>query len=140
LPGDRRNPYFILGLDYGASKDEARRATARVLRRLKTTPDAQYTAADVTWALHEVEQVNDDPDAGVHIFRVPSSPGPIGLPGSEGLFAPAATPEVRSSPPSTEADLERLATAALAELASSLLAEYSSLIDTIPSYSSKETR
>jgi hypothetical protein len=135
---DRRNPYLILGLNYGASKDDARRAAARVLRKLRSTPDSLYTTEDVTWALHEVEHVNDDPEAGVNIFRVPVSKSSFDLSPSEGLFAPPSRPEPRSSPSSTDEDLQRLAAGATAELASTLLTEFVSVIETRPTYFSKE--
>lgn len=138
MSDDKRNPYLILGIDYGASKDDARRAGARVLRKLKSKPDAPYTTEDVTWALHEVEHVNDDPEAGVDIFRVPASKSSFDLSPSEGLFAPASRPEPRSSSPSTEEDIQRLAAGAIAELASGLLTEFASVIDTKPTYLSKE--
>lgn len=135
---DRRNPYLILGLDYGASKDDARRSAARVLRKLRSSPDAPYTTEDVTWALHEVEHVNDDPEAGVNIFRVPASKSSFDLSPSKGLFAPPSRPEPRSSPSSTEEDLHRLAGGAMAELASGLLTEFAAVIETRPTYLSKE--
>jgi hypothetical protein len=138
LDQDRRNPYLILGLDYGASKDEARRAAARVLRKLKSASNSPYTTEDVTWALHEVEHVNDDPEAGVTIFRVPASEGLLAMKAPEGIFAPPSRPEPRSSPPSTEEDLWRIAGAALVELASGLLSEFASVIDTHPTYTVRE--
>lgn len=135
---DRRNPYLILGVDYGASKDDARRAAARVLRKLKSASNSPYTAEDVTWALHEVEHVNDDPEAGVTIFRVPASPGLLAMKPSKGIFAPPPRPEPRSSPPSSDEDLQRIASSALVELASHLLTGFAAVVDTQPIYAAGE--
>ena len=40
--GNRRSPYLILGVPYGASKNDAARAFARATRRLRRQSDAPY--------------------------------------------------------------------------------------------------
>jgi hypothetical protein len=89
---DRRNPYLILGIPYGASRGEARRAAAARTRELRQRQDAVYAPDDINWALHQVEQVLDDPDSAVGVFRVPAAPGILDAPSGEGLFNPR--PEV----------------------------------------------
>jgi len=131
---DRRNPYLILGLEYGASKDKARRAAARVLRKVREASDSLYSPEDVTWALHEVEHLNDEPEAGFTIFRVPASGRGLGTNVTEGIFAPTPRSQARSSPPSTDEDLSRIAGAALVELASDLLMGRGDIVDVRPSY------
>jgi hypothetical protein len=94
---ERRNPYVILGVPYGASRGEARRAAARRTRELRQRVEAPYSTEDVTWALHQVEQVIDDPSSAVAVFRVPAAPGILDAPSSHGLFHPAAVPLRRRS-------------------------------------------
>ena len=72
MDDERRNPYFILGIDYGASRDAARKAAGAVSRRVKRDPDALYGIEDVTWALHAIEQAIDDPGSAVDHYRVPA--------------------------------------------------------------------
>jgi hypothetical protein len=72
----RRNPYLILGVDFGVEPAEAARAFARISRRLRRerTDEAPFTIEDATWALHEIEQAATDPEAMLGIFRVPADP------------------------------------------------------------------
>lgn len=70
---ERRNPYFILGLDYGASPEQARAAFARLSRRLRREPGAPYQLEDATWALHEIEHATDT-GADLDVYRVPANP------------------------------------------------------------------
>ncbi len=72
---DRRNPFLILGVDFGASADEASAAFAKAARRLRRDPDATYSLEDATWALHAIEQAEVDPVHAVDHYRVPADPG-----------------------------------------------------------------
>src|SRR4051794_10284862 len=99
---DRRNPYVILGVPYGASRGEARRAAARRTRELRQREEAQYSTEDITWALHQVEQVIDDAASAVEVFRVPAAPGILDAPSGRGLFHPPAEPLPRRSDPLTD--------------------------------------
>jgi hypothetical protein len=78
---DRRNPYLILGVDYGADKKAASRSFARASRRIKRSTDTPYTIEDLTWALSEIEGFEGNPQDLVSLYRVPADPG---------IFAPAA--------------------------------------------------
>jgi len=112
---DRRNPYVILGVDYGASRDEARRAAGRVLRRVKHAEDSQYSVEDVTWALHQVEQAIEDPGSIISYFRVPADPT-VYERRSLGADSFSAIPLERRTPSPSDADLEGIRTAALDEV------------------------
>jgi hypothetical protein len=105
---DRRNPYVILGVPFGASRGEARRAAARRTREIRQRPDARYSTEDVTWALHQVEKVLDDPASAVEVFRVPAAPGILDAPSGRGLFHPPAVPLPRRSPPLSDDEFETI--------------------------------
>ena len=73
---ERRNPYFILGLPFGASRDDATRAFLRrtkSLRRLGAAARPLHT--DLTWALKEIEERPEPADAAMSPYRVPGNPG-----------------------------------------------------------------
>lgn len=71
----KRNPYLILGLDFGADASKAASAFARTARRLKRTPEGSaFTLEDATWALHQIEQSESDHADDVAIYRVPADP------------------------------------------------------------------
>jgi hypothetical protein len=91
-----RNPYLILGIDFGAPADVARRRFAQAARRLRRSTEGPYTVEDLTWALHEVEALDTDPADNVTVFRVPANPA-VFEPAAEGLFKPPADPLPRRS-------------------------------------------
>src|SRR5947199_206120 len=49
-----RNPYLIVGVDFGSSGDEARHAFAHAARRIRREGGA-WDIEDLNWALHEIE-------------------------------------------------------------------------------------
>lgn len=71
---DRRNPYLILGLDYGTGAEDAAAAFAQAVRRIRSSGAQPYTIEDVTWALHKIEQAETEPDASLDTYRVPADP------------------------------------------------------------------
>lgn len=119
---ERRNPYLILGVPYGSSRGDARHAAARRTRELRQRQEAPYSTEDVTWALHQVEQVIDDPAAAVEVFRVPAAPGILDAPSSQGLFHPQAVPLPRRSGPLTDEEFSDIRHRAVASVARSVLA------------------
>lgn len=119
---ERRNPYVILGVPYGATRGEARRAAARRSRELRQRRDTPYSTEDVTWALHQVEQVIDDPASGVDVFRVPAAPGILDAPSGNGLFNPRADPMARRTGPLTDAEFHAIRHRAVASVSKSVLA------------------
>lgn len=111
---DRRNPYFILGIDYGASRDQARKASGRVIRRVRREPDALYGIEDVTWALHQVEQAIDNPESAIDYFRVPANPALFSEAEGPSLDLPP-TPMARTTSAPTPEELADLRSQALGE-------------------------
>jgi hypothetical protein len=72
---ERRNPYVVLGIPFGASRDEATRAflrRAKSLRRLGAAGRALHT--DLTGALKEIEERPEHPDAVMTPYRIPADP------------------------------------------------------------------
>jgi hypothetical protein len=119
----------VLGIDVGAPPDEARRAFARAGRRLRRAGGDldQRALEDLTWALHQVEQIHTDPEADVGLLRVPADRAVL-APGGPGLLDPAPPRLERRTPPTTAADDAALALAALVELATSTLGARSEAI------------
>jgi hypothetical protein len=108
---ERRNPYLILGIPFGASREDATRAFLRrtkSLRRLGAAGRALHT--DLTGALKEIEDRPEHPDAVLTPYRIPADPhvergvGP-------GVFAPPPEP----LPAATGDDLDDLRAAAAHE-------------------------
>jgi hypothetical protein len=119
---ERRHPHLVLGIDVGAPADEARRAFARASRRLRRGDgDAPWTLEDLTWALHQVEQIHTDPEAGLDLLRVPADPA-VFAPRGPGVLDPSPPGLPRRTAPSTPADRDAVAVAALVELATAVLA------------------
>ncbi|HEU5026961.1 MAG TPA: hypothetical protein VFV01_18735 [Spirillospora sp.] len=70
-----RNPYLILGIPYGASRDAANIAFARrsrALRRQGLRGGERMT--DLTWALNQIDEAETDPGAAVGVYRIPATP------------------------------------------------------------------
>ena len=109
---DRRNPYVILGVPFGATEEEARAGFARARRRLRQELDAPYTAEDLTWALHQIEQLIASPELAVDIYRIPANPN-VGWTDPIGLFNPAPHPVERHTTPD-EAEWQSIRREALA--------------------------
>jgi hypothetical protein len=119
---ERRNPYLILGIPYGSSRGEARRAAARRTRELRQRQGSPYSTEDVTWALHQVEQVIDDPTSAVQVFRVPAAPGIFDAPSGQGLFHPPAIPLPRRNGPLTDEQFAEIRHRAVASVSRSVVA------------------
>ena len=69
---DRRNPYVMLGVPFGASERDARSGFSRATRRLRQNHDAEYSQEDLTWALHQIEQLITHPEQAFEIYRIPA--------------------------------------------------------------------
>lgn len=115
-----RNPYLLLGVDYGCPPDAARKSFARAARRIRRAPTSAVTTEDLTWALHEVQARESDPFDDVSVFRVPADPE-VFTPSGDGLFAPAPVRLARRTT-TTQSDVDLLANG-LAEDVSELLTE-----------------
>jgi hypothetical protein len=90
---ERRNAYVVLGLPFGASRDEATRSFARRTKFLRRQgPSSRSRHTDLTGALHEIETVPESPAARMAPYRIPADPRAAtlcadGLFG-DGVFAP----------------------------------------------------
>lgn len=74
---DRRNPYLVLGVAYGASIRDVRRGFARRAKDVHNDIITAYTLEDLNWALYQLEQSLEDADIDVTIYRVPANPSTL---------------------------------------------------------------
>lgn len=116
---ERRNPYFILGLDHGTTeRDLVNRGLSRASRRVRAMPSAPFDITDCTWAADELTRGDVDPATDVTTFRVPADPT---------VFARTTdvpVPPPRNLPRTTGASdsaLDRLRADALTETATTAL-------------------
>lgn len=114
---DRRNPYLILGLDFGASPQQAQAAFAKLSRKLRRETSGPYQIEDATWALHEIEHAATDPDVNLAVFRVPANPDAYRYQPADGVLtvAPQNLPRRTGS---SEAAVARLRADVAEEIAS----------------------
>jgi len=105
MSDDRRNPYVLLGLPYGATLTEARRAFARRARDARWGDHDVIDAADLEWALARIELEHIDAAAAFGTYRVPADASVLRSPAGFGLIAPAPRAASRRSP--TTPDDER---------------------------------
>lgn len=123
-----RNPYLILGVDFGASGDDARHAFAHAARRIRRQGGA-WTIEDLNWALHEIESLESNPTDTVSLYRVPADPGVFDA-GGEGLFEPEAVPLARRTEPGDAAALDSVRVRAAREVEEILLTACGTLANT----------
>jgi hypothetical protein len=96
----QRNPYLILGLPFGASRDEANVAFARQARSLRRQGDAgKKQLVELTWALNQIVEALRDPDSTLEIYRIPADPDAFDPEGS-GFFTPPPERMERRTEPS----------------------------------------
>lgn len=81
-----RNPYLLLGIDYGTPPDLARRHFARAARRVRRAAGGPVGIEDLNWALHEVQTRAGTAENDVSVYRVPADPA-VFNPDARGLFA-----------------------------------------------------
>jgi hypothetical protein len=85
----QRNAYVLLGLPFGASREEANVAFARKARALRRAgPEGHEQLTDLTWALNQIDEALANPAAAMHIYRIPADPDAFTASGA-GLFAPS---------------------------------------------------
>lgn len=119
----RRNPYLILGVDYGAPNSTANKAFARASRRLRGASDGQFNVEDLTWALQQVEHVNTDPHGSVDYFRVPADPTAYEVTPTQGLMLMPVVPLPRRTGPVSETELSELVAEVLSDCETTMLNE-----------------
>jgi hypothetical protein len=127
-----RNPYLILGVDFAASGDEARRAFARTARRVKREP-GQWEIEDLNWALHEIEALESNPADLVSVYRVPAN-AEVFHPAGAGLFRPPAVALARRTQPGDPEALGALRAAAAAELDEAVAVAFGASAAVPPTY------
>lgn len=108
MTSKRRSPYLVLGLEFGASKRDAARAFARATRRARTMSDAPFDIEDLNWALHAVEQREEDPSTSIDDYRMPADRDAYDLPDGFGILNPEVKPYPRASLATTPADVDLL--------------------------------
>jgi hypothetical protein len=82
-----KNPYVLLGIPFGSSRDLAQAAFARRARRLRRQPNGAQLLTDLTWALNQIDEVLRDPSLAVSLYRVPADPSAL-VPEQPGLLNP----------------------------------------------------
>ncbi|MEV6527253.1 hypothetical protein AB0M43_35520 [Longispora sp. NPDC051575] len=98
-----RNPYVILGIPFGSSREQANIAFARKARPLRRAgPAGREQMTDLTWALNQIDEGLTQPAAAMAIYRIPADPNVFATTGG-GVFAPVAEPMPRRSPDSRAA-------------------------------------
>lgn len=120
----RKSPYLILGVEFGASKDEAARAFAKATRRLRRQADAPYDLEDLNWALHAIEQRADDPALSIDDYRMPANARAYEIPTGEGVLNPPVQPYKRRTPRTDELTIEALRAQVRHDVAASLAQEW----------------
>lgn len=100
MTGDRRNPYVILGVPFGADESAARIGFAQASRRLRSSDDGLYAMEDLTWALHQVEQMIQDPTKAFDVYRVPADASATDVE-RPGVFKPEPVSISRGTQPTT---------------------------------------
>jgi hypothetical protein len=126
------NPYVILGIDYGASLSEARKAFVRRVRAVKVEPEPIYSEDEVTAALHQLEQIARDPENAVEVYRIPGNPA-VFEESVGGLLSFEPAPLARRTRPLTRGEGTKL----LTELAPPRIAELSRGVDDLASLNLK---
>jgi hypothetical protein len=87
-----RNPFLILGIPFGASREQANIAFARRSRALRRAGGAKRTElTDLTWALNQIDEATASPSTFFGIFRVPADAETFNAPGPGALHPPPET-------------------------------------------------
>jgi hypothetical protein len=99
---ETRNPYLILGLPFGSSREEANIAFARKAKRLRRAGErGKAELTDLTWALNQIDEVIANPALALEIYRIPADPTAFHSEGV-GLFSPPPERMERRTGPSTD--------------------------------------
>lgn len=83
---EHRNPYILLGIPYGSSRELALTAFARKSRDLRRQGrEGRVAMTDLTWALSQISEVTRNPQAALDIYRIPADPDAFRFSGSGAL-------------------------------------------------------
>jgi hypothetical protein len=118
-----RNPYLILGLTFGSSREEANIAFARKAKRLRRAGErGRSELTDLTWALNQIDEVIANPSLALDIYRIPADPQAFYAAGV-GLFAPPPEKLPRRTGPAKD-ETTRLVKQWALEILTHTLVEY----------------
>ena len=87
------NPYLILGIPFGASREQANVAFARKTKGLRRSGGRAGAAdrdklTDLTWALNQIDEATA---TGLDVYRIPADPEAFAAPGAGVLSPPPET-------------------------------------------------
>ena len=86
---ESRNPYIMLGIPFGSSREVALAAFARKSRPLRRQGRSGIQAmTDLTWALNQVSELLQDPESNMSLFRIPADPDAFSYEGAGVLRPP----------------------------------------------------
>jgi len=85
--------------------------------------DAPYDIEDLNWALHAIEQREDDPHTSIDDYRMPGNPRLYDIPDDRGILNPEIIALERRTGPSTAQDIEFLKKRLILEAASKVAGE-----------------
>lgn len=88
---DKRNPYVLLGVPFGAAGDDAAAAFAKRARGLRRAANGTERLRDLTWALNQVQEFLRQPDLSLDVYRVPADAGAL-EPDGDGVLRPPPEP------------------------------------------------
>jgi hypothetical protein len=129
-----RNPYVLLGIEFGSSREFANVAfakRARPLKKLAKSSDRAHDLLfDLTWALNQIDEAITNPAVTFDFYRVPADASAFS-PSGNGLFSPPMALLERQTN-STASDLSKLTECVLQELLTALCVQYS-LNQSLPS-------
>ena len=112
----RRNPYVILGVDYGADPRTANLGFAKASKRVRQNANAPFDSTDITWALSQVEHAGDSASQLFSVFRIPADQAAYAVPEGNGVLRIPAKPMSRQTQPVIQERLEQLRIDAAFEL------------------------
>ena len=70
---ERLNPYLVLGIPYAAPIKEVHKGFAKRARAIRNEEFDSYLLEDLTWAKHQIEQAERDPELDLTMYRVPAN-------------------------------------------------------------------
>lgn len=96
-----KNPFFVLGVDFGASSAAATAAFGKASKRVRRGDSLEFTVEDLTAALSVLEEAHRTGTVealGEH-FRVPANPQAYEVHAEEGLLLLPVVPQPRKTAP-----------------------------------------
>jgi len=104
---ERLNPYLVLGIPYAAPIKEVHRGFAKRARAIRNEEFDSYSLEDLTWAKHQIEQAERDPELDLTMYRVPANSeafkNDLSQSSARGFFNPTVKRiERKSDPTSTD--------------------------------------